>query len=179
MPIQINFTLPDGLTRREVREAIVKQFLLEAPGTGTGERSSKYIYYVERLSDNNRIFLKRPARFNGFDFAVNVENYRFLSNSGRSHMSTPTHNNIFEKLAAYKADNNGLYVRRVIPLIHRIYNISCIDDAEYRELIFENETPCELILKCLKWLFVEQDINYWNYSGRGMLFSALRENNLI
>ena len=31
----------------------------------------------------------------------------------------------------------------------------------------------------IKWLFMEQDCAYWNYSGRQMLFSGLNERGLI
>jgi len=32
--------------------------------------------------------------------------------------------------------------------------------------------PIDLILGVVKWLFIEQDVRYWNYSGRAMLFSG-------
>ena len=31
----------------------------------------------------------------------------------------------------------------------------------------------ELLVKVLKWLFIEQDIRCWNYSGREMLWAGL------
>jgi len=36
----------------------------------------------------------------------------------------------------------------------------------------------ETILLTVKWLFMEQDCAYWNYSGRAMFYSALRANGL-
>lgn len=33
----------------------------------------------------------------------------------------------------------------------------------------------ELIIKTLKWLFIKQDIRYWNYSGRDMLWDGIKE----
>jgi hypothetical protein len=30
-----------------------------------------------------------------------------------------------------------------------------------------------MIIKTIKWLFIEQDIRYWNYSGRDMLWSGV------
>ena len=32
----------------------------------------------------------------------------------------------------------------------------------------------ETILKTIKWLFIEQDITYWSFSGRAMLFNGLQ-----
>lgn len=29
------------------------------------------------------------------------------------------------------------------------------------------------ILKAIKWLFIEQDIRYWNYSGRNMTWGIV------
>ena len=41
------------------------------------------------------------------------------------------------------------------------------------------EHPIEIILLAVKWLFMEQDCAYWNYSGRAMFYSVLQENELI
>jgi len=38
------------------------------------------------------------------------------------------------------------------------------------------EHPIEIILLAVKWLFMEQDCAYWNYSGRAIF--ALREREL-
>jgi hypothetical protein len=35
--------------------------------------------------------------------------------------------------------------------------------------------PFEMLLKILKWLFIEQDITYWNYDGRQMLKMAIEQ----
>jgi hypothetical protein len=35
--------------------------------------------------------------------------------------------------------------------------------------------PVDALLKLLKWLFIEQDIRDWNYSGRKMLMDAIRK----
>ena len=37
----------------------------------------------------------------------------------------------------------------------------------------------EGILKLVKWLFLEQDVTYWNYSGRAMLYQSLKGNGLV
>lgn len=41
------------------------------------------------------------------------------------------------------------------------------------------EHPIQIILLAIKWLFMEQDCAYWNYSGRRMLFEGLTENGLL
>lgn len=35
--------------------------------------------------------------------------------------------------------------------------------------------PMDLIFKTSKWFFIEQDIRYWNYSGRNMLMESYKE----
>jgi len=40
------------------------------------------------------------------------------------------------------------------------------------------EHPIQIILLAIKWLFMEQDCAYWNYSGRRMLFEELYESGL-
>ena len=173
MLTEINYTLPNGLNRAGVRANVIQTFLAETPGTGTGDNASKYIYYVETLLDGNRIYLKRPAALNnGFDFTVNVESFRFISPKGRR-MSNPSHGNIFSDLKMKKNENAERYTQQIIPLLHRVYNISDIHDDEFHTINFANGLPCDVVLKCLKWLFIEQDVTYWNNSGRAMLFTGL------
>ena len=38
---------------------------------------------------------------------------------------------------------------------------------------FHKGLTLEMLLKILKWLFIEQDITYWNYDGRQMLKMAI------
>jgi hypothetical protein len=38
---------------------------------------------------------------------------------------------------------------------------------------FKKGLPVDALLKILKWLFVEQDVTYWNWDGRTMLFRAI------
>jgi len=47
---------------------------------------------------------------------------------------------------------------------------------DYPNLNFQAERSPELILKTLKWMFIGEDINYWNYSGRNRLKSHLDSN---
>jgi hypothetical protein len=83
-------TINNG-TRRQFRERIIQEFLKEEPGTGKGELTSKYTYFVETLANGKRIFLTRPARLNnGFDFEIRVEGMKFTSAKGRT-SNRPSH----------------------------------------------------------------------------------------
>ena len=155
-------------TRNEVRERVITEFLKEVPGTGNGENQSKYLYFVETLKDGNRIYLERPANLhNGFDFLINVENINFSTTNRIKH--NPSHDNIFNDLKIKKAESSEKY-KKLYKLIEDVYN--CIE-INYSDLQFNSGYPVDLILKVAKWFFIEQDIRYWNYSGRAMFMSGV------
>ena len=64
-----------------------------------------------------------------------------------------------------KNENLELY-RKLYDLIDDVYNCKDISSEEISKLTFTTGYSAEHILKVLKWLFIEQDIRYWNYSGR-------------
>jgi hypothetical protein len=157
--------------RKSIRKAVIGKFLEEEPGLGRGELCSVYRYFVEEIADGRRIFLKRPARLNkGVDFEVNVENTNF----GVDRRTTmPSHNAICDDLLHKKQENLEEY-KRVKTLIDRLYACEEVLDNEMRELHFGSGHPIELILKSIKWLFIEQDVTYWNWSGRNMLYTGIQ-----
>jgi hypothetical protein len=166
----LELNLPTPATRAEIRNFVISSFIAEAPGTGTGDLRSIYNYYVESLSDGNRIYLRRPAPLNkGVDFEVHVENTNF----GISRRTTrPSHDSILADLRN-KYDENHSEYENVRILIERLYLCEPINNEEYLALHFNSGHPIELILKSIKWLFIEQDVTYWNWSGRAMLYSGL------
>ncbi|PEC48929.1 hypothetical protein [Bacillus sp. AFS096315] len=95
---ELNVNYPNTEDRKEIRDFLVDIFKKEKPGTGTGELSTKYTYYVETLTNGNRIFLTRPAMLNkGFDFVVRVENTLFSNNK-----NSPRHIDIIDDLSEKK-----------------------------------------------------------------------------
>ncbi len=155
-------------TRNEVRERIIAEFIKEMPGTGNGDNQSKYLYYVETLNDGNRIYLERPANLhNGFDFLINVENINFSTTNRIKY--NPSHDNIFSDLQVKKAESPEKYAK-LYKLIEDVYNCEEIPEID---LSFNTGYPVDLILKVAKWFFIEQDIRYWNYSGRAMFMSGV------
>ena len=66
--------------------------------------------------------------------------------------------------------------------IVNIYNCIDVDFSKINATFSDfagQEHPIQIILLAIKWLFMEQDCAYWNYSGRKMLFNALIENDLV
>lgn len=168
----INYTLKPDANRNRVRMNLVELFSNEKPGKGKDKLASRYTYFVETLQDGNRIYLRRPANLhNGFDFLVCVENTNFnLCGRKRNY---PKHDDIINDLKNKRIENSENF-NYLFKLIELAYNCQNIDDSEMN-IKFENGYTSELIVKTLKWLFIEQDIRYWNYSGREMLWKGLCE----
>ncbi len=159
-------------TRQELREKVVRAFLNEAPGTGTGELASKYHYFVETLSDGRRVFLTRPAWLNkGFDFEIRVQDETFPGGRGRK-TDRPNHSVIFDDLKQKRAEAPDTYAR-LFDLIKRIYNCQEVTSRDYNHLTFGTGLSVDMILAVIKWFFIEQDVTYWNYSGRAMFMSGV------
>jgi len=161
----------DGsLPRRELRRKVVEQFLLEEAGTGSGDMTSRYTYYVEKLQDGDRIYLTRPAYLKkGFDFRISVEGKLFMT--GKDY---PKHDDIFEDLKKKREENPTLY-KRLHEAMTRVYNCHEPEEVlkDFDNLEFKSGFTVELVLKMLKWFFIEQDVRDWNYSGRAMFKSRL------
>lgn len=168
---EIQLNINNNLGRAEIREKLILEFLKELPGTGKGENASRYLYYVEKLKDGRRIFITRPAgRNNGMDFVINVENAKFISKSGKRRLKSPAHHNIISDLEAKKQESKEKY-KVLYSLILKINACESIENKLMPD--FRCGYSSELILKVLKWLFIEQDVTYWNNSGRKMLMSGI------
>lgn len=162
-------------TRADYRRTLTELFLNETPGVT--DTPSKYEYNVETDNAGNRIYLKRPTNLNkGFDFEVRVSNMRFrhINKSGRiSHSNRPSHDNIIEDLTEKKAENPAQFVL-LLAVINDIFNCVDVPPQVYNTFSFKQGYAVDMICKCIKWLFIEQDITYWNWSGRSMLYNKIR-----
>lgn len=168
----ITMTFSNAGSRNEVRMRVVDAFAAEEPGTGKGDAASKYRYYVETLASGDRVYLQRPANLhNGFDFLVCVENANYAP-IGKQRRNYPKHTDIAEDLQVKKEENREMY-SRLYRLVKRVYECQDVSDEEMREIHFISGLPVDHILKAIKWLFIEQDIRYWNYSGRDMTWGII------
>lgn len=163
-------------TRNEVRMRVVNALATETPGTGNGDDASKYIYYVETLNSGDRVYLQRPANLhNGFDFVVCVENINYAA-TGERRRNFPKHDDLGEDLRNKKIENPEMYAR-LYQLLLKVYECHDVSDEEMADICFNNGLPVDHILKAIKWLFIEQDIRYWNYSGRNMTWGIVPDPN--
>lgn len=161
-------------TRNEVRMRVVQKFSEETPGTGRGEEASGYTYYVEKLKNGDRVYLQRPANlYNGFDFLVCVENANYAE-PGKRVQNFPKHEDIEKDLELKKAENPEEYAK-LYDVLKKVFECHDVADGELDDIVFETGYPVDYIVKATKWLFIEQDIRYWNYSGRGMTWGLVPE----
>lgn len=168
---KVDYCLPEQ-DRAGMRKDLISKMLDEIPGTGKGEYSSRYEYHVEKFQDYE-IYLKRPTWLNkGFDFTVNIK--------GRDWYSKPSFESIYAALNDCKVGFPNDY-SRVKTAITRIYNCQSIELRSVDGLTFHDsgkEHPIAIILLAIKWLFLEQDCAYWNYSGRGAFYDGLTDRDL-
>lgn len=166
---EIKITATD---RSIIRHELINIFLKEEPGTGKKDLCSFYNYFVDTLADGKRIILKRPARLNkGFDFEVHVEDTNFGMKRWRT---MPSHDDIYYDLEK-KAEENPQEFDKVRKIIKQLFECSHVEDKIIRSLNFATGYSIEAILKSIQWLFIEQDMTYWNWSGREMFYSHLKE----
>lgn len=159
-------------TRNDVRLRVVNAFSEEKHGTST--ETERYTYYVETLNDGNRVYLRRPANLHyGFDFLVCVENANYAV-PGKRRRNYPKHDDLGLDLQAKKLENPEMY-RRLYVLLKSVYECNDVSETDMENISFSTGLPVDHILKTIKWLFIEQDIRYWNYSGRDMTWRIVPE----
>lgn len=169
---EITYFFSNEGTRNDVRMRVVDAFSQEIPGTQ--DEASKYIYYVEELNDGNWVYLQRPAWLhNGFDFLVCVTNMNYAA-PGARRRNAPTHDDFYDDLMCKKEENPAMYAR-FYRLLRKVYECYDVTEDEIRRIHFNSGLDADHILKVIKWLFIEQDIRYWNNSGRHMTWGIVPE----
>lgn len=158
--------------RNNLRKLVIDEFMKEKAGRGKEDNTSKYKYFVEELSSGDRVYLTRPVPLNkGFDFIIHVENQKFLNNK-----DNPRHDDIGNDLKLKKQRNPQAY-NKLLLAIQEIFDCRDPDEVYPKYQNELNFTNCglspELILKVIKWFFIEQDIRYWNWSGRNMFMQGV------
>ena len=174
----INIKLTDYGDRRKIRKQIVLEFLKEEPGTGPEYLASRYKYHVETLADANEIILTRPTAqghqmLRGFDFRVDVPGINF--NKGGRARYYPSFEHI-EKDLKLKRGKHPRLASQLLTAIDRIHKCEDVEKVvkDYDSLDFGSGFSVEFLLKVINWLFIEQDMRDWNYSGRNMFYGGIK-----
>lgn len=154
-------------SRKDIKNNVIKEFLNEEPGNNNN--SSKYKYIVENTLESGNIYLQRPGMINkGIDFIIYTDKTNFANENQRKRRN-PKHIDILNDLKCKKNESEDEFIK-MKSMIDDIYNCkSDVNTNDCQKLKFNSGFSAELILKILKWMFIEQDITYWNYSGREKL----------
>jgi len=168
-----------SLTRHEIVKRIVNIFInTEYQQRGKGVQ---FWYPVEQLPsniqlspENTQLFILRPGGLRkwNFDFKVNVTLELGLGKGSHEEMASDLRNKKQENLQKF----NDLLQALTI-----IYDCSENDVdqilGKYSDLqiSFQTGAKVEVLLKVLKWMFIMEDIVYWNYEGRTKLYNYLKE----
>ncbi|GGC71525.1 hypothetical protein [Haloferax sulfurifontis] len=137
-------------------------------------RDEKYIRYnIDKLSDGREVFMIRPAWLNkGYDFKVCVEGWDDSANPA------PSHPNIYSDLYWKREHDDSDSFEAICKAVLDIYEGEPADvvlEKYNDEFDFTVGRRPEALLKPLPWLFIEQDIRYWNYSGRDKTVGLVRK----
>lgn len=163
-------------SREEYHRQLIMLFLEEEHGTS--EEWNYYDYYVETGENGKKIYLHRPAYKNkGMDFEVRVEDYQFRYGKYGNVISSgnrPSHSEIWNDVHEKVVENPG-DGQKLKELITNIYNCEEPNEALMDSCHFTTGLPLDLLLYTIKWLFIEQDMTYWNQSGREMNYNGLME----
>jgi hypothetical protein len=161
--------LDDKMTRHGIVQKVVNTFIsTECSDRGQG---IQFWYPVENLSDNKRLFIKRPGGLQkwNFDFKVNVE--------PEFELGKGTHKEVALDFQNKKIENPQKYPE-LLKALTQVYN--CNNDVDQilqaipdLEPSFKTGAKANVLLKVIKWMFIMEDIVYWNYKGRTKLYDYL------
>ena len=152
-------------SREEARKHILLTYAIE-------DCHVKTRYYVEKLRNGKHIYLERPTILNkGCDFVLFAEDILTYNNGNDK---APSHKDVLQDLTTKKNSLTSEQYTELQKAITCIYELKPYLEAEQ----YVNNLPpvgwsYELLLKLLRWLFIEQDITYWAGDGREMLYSAI------
>ena len=177
-------------TREGIRKEIIEWFLDEQ--CGRDQLVSRYEYIVETLYVGEfkyEIYLRRPAFKNkGMDFVISVRKFKmrtFKKASSkwgyREELNKPSFESIYKPLIQIQQTNNISGYLETIYDTSATLDIENIPDVTISITKIKNTFDMHLIVAIMlfKWFFIEQDLTYWNYSGRELLRKELEENGLF
>jgi hypothetical protein len=169
-------------SRDSVHREIIELFLNEEHGLDSAGHKMAYTYLVDSVAGWS-IVLSRPARLNrGMNFVVSTfPKIPFQKYKKGTFRFVPTQNDVISLLGEAQKSMGPQYAR-VSRSIEQIFNCGAPSFADAGVCVHDaagNSFPVIVVLLLVKWLFTEQDVTYWNYSGREMLFNALKKANLL
>jgi len=156
------------LTRHKIVKKVVDTFIkTEYQEKGKGV---EFWYPVENLPNNKRLFIVRPGHKKNFDFKVEVTEEMRLEEG--------SHKQIALDLRTKEQEDQQKF-KELLQAIGEIYHCSENDINRLLEIYpsikkpFQTGADIEVLLKVIKWLFIMEDIVYWDNEGRAFLYNFL------
>jgi len=152
-----------GIVRKVVNTFIKTEYRKKGKGV-------IFHYPVENLPDG-QLFIIRPGHKKNFDFKVEV--------AVDCRLGEGSHIEIARDLRNKKQENQQKF-EDLLNAITEIYNCAendvdrVLTTYSYLDKSFKTGAKVEVILKVVKWLFIMEDIVYWDNEGRAFLFNFLR-----
>ena len=134
-------------------------------------RGITFRYPVENLPNGESLFIARPGHKKNFDFKVIIP-----ENSG---LGEGSHIEIAADLRTKRRENTKKFAQ-LLHALTEIYNCSendidkILSNRTGLQNSFRSGANVEFLLKVIKWLFIMEDIVYWDNEGRAFLFNFLR-----
>jgi len=157
-----------SMPRNEIVKKVVNTFIkVEYSKKGKG---IIFRYSVENLPGSKYLYITRPGHKKNFDFKVEVTPEMVLEEG--------KHDQIALDLRGKKRDNQEKF-SDFLQAIKKIYHCSENDVDRLLETFpslrkaFKTGADVEILLKIIKWLFIMEDIVYWDVEGRAFLYNYL------
>ena len=156
------------LPRNEIVRKVVNTFIkteYQKKGKGVIFR-----YPVEKLPGNIHLFIVRPGHKKNFDFKMEVTEEMGLREG--------KHEQVVLDLRVKKQCNPQEF-EEFLRAVEEVYHCSENDIdrllPRYSNLkgAFDTGAEVEVILKILKWMFIMEDIVYWDVEGRAFLYNFM------
>lgn len=137
-------------------------------------RNEKYVsWVVDELEDGTSVFLIRPAWLNkGYDFKACVNGWDDSANPA------PSHDDIYSDLYWKREHDDSASFEalcKAVLEIHEGASPQSVLEEHNDDFDFTVGRTPESLLKPLPWLFIEQDIRYWNYEGRNRTIEKIQQ----
>jgi len=89
--------------------------------------------------------------------------------------SLPTYQQLVDVDLVNKKKENPKLFKKVFKILRKIYQCRLIDldSIDYNKLQFKFGLPIEIVLKLLKWMFIKEDLEHWQGTGRNKLWEGI------
>lgn len=138
------------------------------------ERGENYVkYLVDTLENGNEVFLIRPAWVNkGFDYKLCIEGWDDSANPA------PSHPNVYSDFYWKRENDSSEAVEALCEAALEVYegkSPNYVLEKYEDEFNFTVGRVPDSLIRALPWLFIEQDIRYWNYSARDKTVEMIQD----